>query len=61
MLIDAEFHAVYARSVASAGTQRDDEPEDLIGTIQLEFTDWHSRRPAGSYAAIGQATLLLPT
>ena len=30
----------------SAGTQRDDEPEDLIGTIQLEFTDWDFRRPA---------------
>ncbi|MDH3790720.1 MAG: efflux RND transporter permease subunit, partial [Rhodospirillales bacterium] len=31
-----EFHAIYARSVASSGTERDDEPEDLIGTIQLE-------------------------
>ena len=41
-----EFHAIYARSVASSGTQRDDEPEDLVGTIQLEFTDWHRRRPA---------------
>ena len=41
-----EFHTIYARSLASAGTERDDEPEDLIGTIQLEFTDWHLRRPA---------------
>ena len=41
-----EFHTIYARSIASAGTQRDDEPEDLIGTIQLEFTDWDFRRPA---------------
>ena len=41
-----ELHAIYGRSVASSGTQRSDEPEDLIGTIQLEFTDWHLRRPA---------------
>ena len=41
----SEFHAIYARSQASSGVQRD-EPEDLIGTIQLEFTDWQLRRPA---------------
>ena len=46
-----EFHAIYARSVASSGTERDDEPEDLIGTIQLELTDWHSRRPADEILA----------
>jgi multidrug efflux pump len=46
-----EFHAIYARSVASSGTQRDDEPEDLIGTIQLELTDWHLRRPADDILA----------
>ncbi|MEM7225449.1 MAG: efflux RND transporter permease subunit [Pseudomonadota bacterium] len=40
------FHAVYARSQAAAGTQRDDEPEDLIGTIQLEFAPWQFRPPA---------------
>jgi multidrug efflux pump len=40
-----EFHAIYARSVASSGIERD-EPEDLIGTVQLELTDWHARRPA---------------
>ena len=46
-----EFHAIYARSVASAGTQRDDEPEDLIGSVQLEFTDWQARRPADDIIA----------
>jgi len=46
----AEFHAIYARSVASSGIQKD-EPEDLIGTIQLEFTDWFLRRPADEILA----------
>ena len=41
-----EFHAIYARSVATSGIEGDEEPEDLIGTIQLEFTDWSLRRPA---------------
>jgi len=41
-----EFHAVYARSVASSGTGGGDEAEDVIGTIQLEFVDWDARRPA---------------
>ena len=41
----AEFHAIYARSVASSGRERDD-PEDIVGTIQVEFVDWHLRRPA---------------
>jgi multidrug efflux pump len=45
-----EFHAIYARSQASSGTQQD-EPEDLIGTIQLEFTDWHARRQADEILA----------
>jgi multidrug efflux pump len=40
-----EFHAVYSRSVVESGTQND-EPEDLIGTIQIEFVDWNLRRPA---------------
>jgi multidrug efflux pump len=40
-----EFHAIYARSVVESGTQND-EPEDLIGTIQVEFVDWSLRRPA---------------
>ncbi len=45
-----ELHAIYARSVASSGIQRD-EPEDLIGTIQIEFTDWDRRRPADAILA----------
>jgi len=40
-----EFHAIYARSQLQAG-QRREEPEDVIGTIQLEFVDWWNRRPA---------------
>jgi multidrug efflux pump len=40
-----EFHAIYARSVATAGRERDD-PEDVIGSIRLELTDWDLRRPA---------------
>jgi len=40
-----EFHAVYARSQLASG-QRREEPEDIIGTIQLEFVDWWNRRPA---------------
>ncbi|MDJ0944177.1 MAG: efflux RND transporter permease subunit [Kiloniellales bacterium] len=40
-----EFHAIYARSVASSGRERDD-PEDIIGTIRVEFVDWDLRRPA---------------
>ncbi|MEE8333093.1 MAG: efflux RND transporter permease subunit, partial [Alphaproteobacteria bacterium] len=45
-----ELHAIYARSVASSGIQQD-EPEDLIGTIQIEFTDWDRRRPADAILA----------
>jgi multidrug efflux pump len=40
-----EFHAIYARSQVSSGERRD-EPEDIIGTVTLEFVDWWSRRPA---------------
>ncbi len=40
-----EFHTVYAASQASSGTE-EDEAEDVIGRIQLEFTDWFNRRPA---------------
>jgi len=40
-----EFHAIYAISQASSG-QRNDEAEDIIGKVQLEFTDWFTRRPA---------------
>nr|WP_207140168.1 efflux RND transporter permease subunit [Rhodovibrio salinarum] len=40
-----EFHAIYARSQIASG-QRRDEPEDIIGQVTLEFTDWWTRRPA---------------
>ncbi len=46
-----EFHTIYARSMASSGTKRDNEPEDLVGTINLEFTDWFLRRPANDILA----------
>ncbi len=45
-----EFHTIFAKSMASSGTS-DDEAEDLIGVIQLEFTDWFSRRPADEIIA----------
>ena len=45
-----EMHSIYSASVASSGIERD-EPEDLIGTIRLEFTDWFSRRPADEILA----------
>ena len=41
-----EFHSIYSRSLASSGRENDEEPEDLIGIIQLEFVDWFARRPA---------------
>ena len=41
-----EFHAIYARSMSRSGVDGDDEAEDVIGVIQLEFTDWSLRRPA---------------
>ncbi len=39
------FHTIYARTIASSGRQNDDEPEDLIGIVNLEFVDWF-KRPA---------------
>ncbi len=45
-----EFHAVYARSQISSG-QRREEPEDIVGKIQLEFVDWWQRRPAAEIIA----------
>ena len=41
-----EFHAIYGRSMAYSGRNNDNEPEDLIGSVNLEFTDWFARRPA---------------
>ena len=46
-----EFHAIYARSLAASGRQGEEEPEDLIGRIQLEFVDWFSRRDADTIIA----------
>jgi multidrug efflux pump len=46
-----ELHSIYARSLANSGRQDDDEPEDLIGVIQLEFVDWFARRPADEILA----------
>jgi len=46
-----EFHSIYARSVASSGRTNDEEPQDLIGSIQLEFVDWFARRPAEAILA----------
>jgi multidrug efflux pump len=40
------FHTIYARTIASSGRQNDDEPEDLIGIVNLEFVDWFERAPA---------------
>jgi multidrug efflux pump len=40
-----ELHSIYSFSVIESGVQQE-EPEDLIGTIQIEFTDWSLRRPA---------------
>ena len=39
-----DFKAVYARSGSAASGQQ--QSEDVIGTISLEFKDWQSRRPA---------------
>ncbi len=46
-----EFHAVTAQSMASSGQRGNDEAEDIIGKITLEFTDWFSRRPADEILA----------
>jgi multidrug efflux pump len=45
-----EIHSVYSFSVAESGVQQE-EPEDLVGTIQIEFTDWFLRRPADEILA----------
>lgn len=45
-----EFHAIYARSLAYSGRE-DDEAEDIVGKIWLEFVDWHLRRPADAIMA----------
>jgi multidrug efflux pump len=46
-----EFHTIFATTMATSGIQRDEEPQDLIGKVQLEFTDWFARRPADEIIA----------
>ncbi len=44
-ILDLEdFNAIYARSGNAASGQQ--QSEDVIGTISLEFKDWQARRPA---------------
>ncbi|WP_372966125.1 efflux RND transporter permease subunit [Marinobacter sp.] len=38
-----EVKALYARSILTAGNQM---APDVIGTLQFQFNDWHTRRPA---------------
>ncbi len=44
-----EFASVY--TLAGNREVRDDEAEDIIGTITLEFADWQARRPADAILA----------
>ena len=46
-----EFDTIYAVSMANAGNTGQDVAEDVIGTIQLEFTEWERRRPADAIIA----------
>jgi multidrug efflux pump len=41
-----EFHTVY--TTAGIFEARDEEAEDIIGKIQIEFVDWEDRRPAAA-------------
>lgn len=45
-----ELKAVYARSFASSQSENR-LGEDVIGTLQFQFIDWHSRRPASQILA----------
>lgn len=38
-----ELNSIYARSMVSASGEM---PPDVIGTVQFQFTDWFTRRPA---------------
>jgi len=44
-----EFRSIY--TLAGNRETRDDEAEDIIGTITLEFADWQQRRPADAIIA----------
>ncbi len=46
-----EFHTIYSTTVATSGTRNDEEPEDMIGVVRLEFTDWFTRRKADDIIA----------
>ena len=41
---EGEFNTIYM--IAGNLESRGDDPEDVIGTLSLEFTDWQSRRKA---------------
>ncbi|MDJ0685698.1 MAG: efflux RND transporter permease subunit [Alphaproteobacteria bacterium] len=44
-----EFRSIYTSS--GQFSARDDEAEDIIGRLQLEFVDWSKRRPAAEIQA----------
>lgn len=45
-----ELHSIYASTNAESSTSSN-QPEDVIGNIQMEFTDWFNRRPADEILA----------
>lgn len=45
-----EFKTIYA-SAGNLNSRDDDQPEDLIGIMHLEFIDWHKRRTADEILA----------
>jgi multidrug efflux pump len=53
LAIDAEgdeLDSVYGVTMANAGTDQE-LAEDVIGTVQIEFADWETRRPASDIIA----------
>ena len=44
-----EFNTIYM--LAGNLDNKGDDPEDVIGTLSLEFVDWHERRPANEILA----------
>ncbi|KKJ76541.1 acriflavin resistance protein [Kiloniella litopenaei] len=45
-----ELHNIYVSTNAESTTSSE-QPEDVIGNIQMEFTDWFNRRPADEILA----------
>lgn len=43
------IETIYART--GRGQQMQEQPEDVIGTVQLEFAEWHQRPPADTIIA----------